>query len=99
MRRHDVLTSAETFATLACHLLLLRLLETKMKFIALIFALSVISSVSSAQSLGNKKPETREAKRERCTQLARDRGWTARTRTGAGSMGSFIGDCMKGKQS
>jgi hypothetical protein len=39
-----------------------------------------------------------EAKQERCKQLARERGDTGRTGTGAGGMREFVQDCMRGKQ-
>jgi len=38
------------------------------------------------------------ARLERCRQLARERGDTPRTATGAGGMREFIRDCMHGKQ-
>ena len=43
--------------------------------------------------------EAREAKKERCKQLARERGDTHRTATGAGGMRDFVRDCVHGKQS
>ena len=39
-----------------------------------------------------------EAKQERCKQLARQRGDTTRTATGAGGIQEFVQDCMRGKQ-
>ena len=39
-----------------------------------------------------------EAKQEQCRQLARERGDTTRTGTGAGGIRDFIQDCMRGKQ-
>jgi hypothetical protein len=39
-----------------------------------------------------------EAKQERCKQLARERGDTTRTGTGAGGIREFVQDCMRGKQ-
>jgi hypothetical protein len=39
-----------------------------------------------------------EVKLERCRQLARERGDTSRTGTGAGAMKEFVQDCMQGKQ-
>jgi hypothetical protein len=39
-----------------------------------------------------------EAKLERCRQLARERGDTYRTATGAGGIRESIQDCMRGKQ-
>jgi hypothetical protein len=39
-----------------------------------------------------------EAKLERCRHLARQRGDTTRTGTGAGGMKEFVQDCMRGKQ-
>jgi hypothetical protein len=39
-----------------------------------------------------------EAKLERCKQIARERGDTSHTQTGAGGMKEFIQDCMRGKQ-
>jgi hypothetical protein len=39
-----------------------------------------------------------EARQERCKQLARRRGDTFRTQTGAGGMKDFVQDCMRGKQ-
>jgi hypothetical protein len=38
------------------------------------------------------------AKPERCRQLARERGDTYRTGTGAGGLKEFIQGCMQGKQ-
>jgi hypothetical protein len=38
------------------------------------------------------------ARQERCKQIARERGDTSRTATGAGGMKEFIQDCMRGKQ-
>jgi hypothetical protein len=43
-------------------------------------------------------PGVFEAKIERCKQLARDRGDTGRTATGAGGMREFVQDCMRGRQ-
>ncbi|MGB8607431.1 hypothetical protein [Bradyrhizobium sp.] len=43
-------------------------------------------------------PDMFEAKQERCRQLARERGDTPRTGTGAGGMREFVQDCMRGKQ-
>jgi hypothetical protein len=39
-----------------------------------------------------------EAKQERCKQLARERGDTFHTDTGAGGIKQFIQGCMQGKQ-
>jgi hypothetical protein len=39
-----------------------------------------------------------EVKLERCRQLARERGDTSRTGTGAGGMKEFIQGCMRGEQ-
>jgi hypothetical protein len=39
-----------------------------------------------------------EAKLDRCRQLARERGDTSHTATGAGGMKEFVQDCMRGKQ-
>jgi hypothetical protein len=38
------------------------------------------------------------ARLERCRQLARERGDTPHTGTGAGGMRDFVRDCMRGKQ-
>jgi len=43
--------------------------------------------------------KAREARKERCKQLARERGDTHRTGTGAGGMRDFVRDCVRGKQS
>jgi hypothetical protein len=43
-------------------------------------------------------PGVFEAKLGRCKQLARDRGDTGHTATGAGGMKEFIQDCMRGRQ-
>ena len=43
--------------------------------------------------------EARQAKKERCKQLARERGDTHKTGTGAGGMRDFVRDCVRGKQS
>ena len=40
-------------------------------------------------------PDMFEAKQERCRQLARERGDTPRTGTGAGGMREFVQDCMR----
>jgi hypothetical protein len=39
-----------------------------------------------------------EVKLERCRQLARERGDTSRTGTGAGAMKEFVQGCMQGTQ-
>ena len=39
-----------------------------------------------------------QAKVERCKQLARERGDTGRTATGAGGMKEFVHDCVRGRQ-
>ncbi|HMH08890.1 MAG TPA: hypothetical protein VK579_19590, partial [Terriglobales bacterium] len=38
------------------------------------------------------------ARLEQCRQLARERGDTPHTGTGAGGMRDFVRDCMRGKQ-
>jgi hypothetical protein len=43
-------------------------------------------------------PAMFEAKFGQCRQLARKRGDTSHTQTGAGGMKEFIQDCMRGKQ-
>jgi hypothetical protein len=43
-------------------------------------------------------PGVFEAKQERCKQLAKDRGDTGHTATGAGGIKQFIQGCMQGKQ-
>ena len=43
-------------------------------------------------------PAMFEAKLDRCLQIARQRGDTYRTGTGAGRMKDFVQDCMQGKQ-
>jgi len=42
--------------------------------------------------------EAREAKKERCKQLATERGFTHKTGTGAGGMREFVRDCVHGRQ-
>ena len=39
-----------------------------------------------------------QAKVERCKELARERGDTVRTATGAGGMKEFVRDCVRGRQ-
>jgi hypothetical protein len=39
-----------------------------------------------------------QARREQCKQLARERGDTHRTGTGAGGMRDFVRDCVRGRQ-
>ena len=39
-----------------------------------------------------------EARLERCKELARERGDTVRTSTGAGGMKEFVQDCLRGRQ-
>jgi len=39
-----------------------------------------------------------QARREQCKQLARERGDTHKTGTGAGKMRDFVHDCMRGRQ-
>ena len=43
-------------------------------------------------------PGVFEAKQERCKQLAKDRGDTGHTATGAGGIKQFVQGCMQGKQ-
>jgi hypothetical protein len=43
-------------------------------------------------------PERFQARIDYCKQLARERGDTGRTGTGAGGMRDFVRDCMQGKQ-
>jgi hypothetical protein len=43
-------------------------------------------------------PDMFGAKQERCKQLARERGDTSRTGTGAGAMKEFVQGCMQGTQ-
>ena len=44
------------------------------------------------------QPGVFEAKLEQCRQLARERGDTTRTGTGAGGIKEFVQDCMRGMQ-
>jgi hypothetical protein len=72
--------------------------------------LAAASSVASAQEcrsmpVGSQERRTClmsqpafQAKVERCKQLARERGDTARTGTGAGGMKEFVRDCVRGRQ-
>jgi hypothetical protein len=43
-------------------------------------------------------PERFQARLDHCKQLARERGDTGRTGTGAGGIREFVRDCMQGKQ-
>lgn len=43
-------------------------------------------------------PERFQARIDHCKQLARERGDTTRTGTGAGGMREFVRDCMRGRQ-
>ena len=78
---------------------------------ALIALSAAFSSTAFAENCGAlpRGPEKRacamrehpgmfEAKLERCRQLARERGDTTRTGTGAGGIREFVQDCMRGKQ-
>jgi hypothetical protein len=58
-----------------------------------------VPSGPERRACATREPQAQfEAKLDRCRQLARERGDTSRTGTGAGGMREFVQGCMRGTQ-
>jgi hypothetical protein len=75
--------------------------------LALLAATSSVAMAQECRSLPRGSQERKachmndpayQARREQCKQLARERGDTHKTGTGAGKMRDFVHDCMRGRQ-